>query len=49
MNVINNEINNVIIKEKITLKIKMITTMEDFINGFKKIWFYTGNDEGNRK
>ena len=36
-------------KEMITLKIKMVTTMEDIINGIKKIWFYAGNDERNRK
>ncbi len=30
----------VINKEKVTLKIRRITTMEDYKNGFKEIWFY---------
>ena len=32
-------------KEMITIRFKMLTTMEDFINGFEKIWLYAGNDE----
>ena len=38
----------VCIEKKMTVTTKMVTTMEDMIYEFEKIWFYTGNDAGNR-
>lgn len=35
-------------KKIIATKLKMVTTMEDFINGFERIWLYAGNDKGKR-
>lgn len=31
-------------KDLIIWKQEIVTTMEDYINEFKKIWFYTRND-----
>lgn len=34
------------LKEKImTTKFKMVSTMEDFINEFKRIWLHAGYDK----
>ena len=35
-------------KNMITEKFKMVTAMEDYINGFERIWLYAGNDKGSR-